>query len=436
MPAHADFTWTIQTVDPNTPFGVGTIAVDSNNNPHVAYTHREGKNAVSYVTYASWNGTSWQNKRITEGGVLDLKLDSNNNPYVLYTADGYYAGSSALFCASWADQEWQIQVVTQNFGGMSASLALDSNKNPHVIYRRALQGGIPANTATLYYAVLDGPQPRVMTVDSPISYSDPVHLALDSNDNPHITYGVDNPSVDGNTGSQTLKYATLNASGWNIQTVFTDIEDYGNMVLDSHGYPHFTYFRSNPPHSNLGNNLTIASWNGSNWNSQTVLSNISSGRIYLALDSHDYPSIDYMAPNPYAQQHLPNPEGNHDYLMYARWTGIQWDKQIVGPNNTAYQEGPIAIDSNGNPHITYAGTPVSPYHATCMYATTTLESTPTSNPTLTPAYEFLWIAIPIVTIATAVAIVYLWKTGKISHQLKTARLIASSCYMVLLVNWL
>jgi hypothetical protein len=408
--------WQIQTIDPNTIRGGGALAVDSNNNPHIVYIHIESRE-LSTLMYASWNGSKWRTIRIEDNVALcDLKLDSKNNPYILYA--NYEPGKKALLITNWNGNEWQSEVVTKEFSGGSA-LALDSNNNPHVIYKNGLQGATDVNTAALCYTVLDGPEPRIMTVDSPISSYGDIYLALDSNDNPRVLYDVENPRPDGSLGPQTLKYASLGASGWNIQTFFTDIEDYGNLVLDSHGYPHFTYIKTRLPHSNLGN-VSIASWNGSNWNSQTVLSNTTSGGpIYLALDSHDYPSIDYMAPNPYANPYIPNPDEHYNYLMYTRWAGTEWVTQKVGPNSTAIEQGPIIIDLKGNPHILYAGGPSSLYLVTCMYATTTLQPTPTATPSATPTdstapaaasnIEPLLIAVPIAVVVAAVILVGLWR---------------------------
>jgi hypothetical protein len=88
VPAHAALTWNIQTIDKNSTIGAGAIAVDSNNNPHIAYTHIENG---TYVTYASWNGSSWNTQNVTMGYVIDFKLDSNNNPHILYGE--YYYGA-------------------------------------------------------------------------------------------------------------------------------------------------------------------------------------------------------------------------------------------------------------------------------------------------------------------------------------------------------
>jgi hypothetical protein len=324
--------------------------------------------------------------------------------------------------ASWTGTNWNLQTVDQE-GCRGASLALDSHGNPHIAYEADLRsGGALSNTATLKFASLTGSNWGFQTVDSPVSYLDRVHLALDSHDKPHIIYGYDNPGVDENHGGpQTLKYAVLNGSSWNIQTAFTGLSQYGNLVLDSNDYPHFTVVKNSPQGASMWFNmsLTYASWNGSEWNTQTIDSNISSSDSgYLELDSHDNPSIDYRTINP---------NSDHDSLMYARWTGTKWDIQTVGPNSLVFEEAPIAVGSNGNPHITYVGfVPGYPINsaASCMYATTTIEPTPTPTPVATPmptatpipTIESLWIAVPIVSVAAAAALICLWKLGKLKLQ--------------------
>jgi hypothetical protein len=61
------------------------------------------------------------------------------------------------------------------------SLALDSNDNPHISYRDSLNGD-------LKYAHWDGSVWVLQTADALGNAGECTSLALDSNDNPHISY--------------------------------------------------------------------------------------------------------------------------------------------------------------------------------------------------------------------------------------------------------
>jgi hypothetical protein len=366
--AHATSTWSIQTVDTNATSGGGVIALDSNNNPHICYTDYENGNYHNpiYLMYASWSDSGWNIQTVTAGrGTIDLALDSSNNPHLLYNDD---PTGSRLMYASWTGSNWSIQTVDNE--GVSGSLALDSTGNPHIAYTGY---GNPTNPQVLKYASWTGSNWSIQTVVSE-GFTDIGNLALDSNNYPHILYGYDTPGPY--DVSTIVKYAVWNGSSWNTQIVFSDVLGFGNMALDSNGYPHFTYIKGYPEFTYNNVTLTYASWNGSAWNTQTVASNIDWGGLgggFLSLDSDNHPHIDYYT------QALNSESGT---LMYARWTGKSWDIQTVDSNSLAIGAGPIAVDSNGNPYMCYCGLPSGQplwYSAYLMYATLT-EFTQTLTP--------------------------------------------------------
>jgi hypothetical protein len=367
-PSHAATSWNIQTIDKNGSTGFNSIALDSNNNPHIAYGAYENGyyRDPHYVMYASWNGSEWIIENVTQGGGrIDLALDSNNNPHIVFT------DNSRLIYASLNATGWDTQIVDKGF---SAALALDSDGNPHIAYLNVENA--------LKYASWKATGWNIQTVDSSqIFAANLVSLELDSNDKPHVLYGYDT------RGSQPyltiVKYAAHNSSGWSIQTVVSDAASWGlgNIALDSDGNPHFTYIlprinraSGHTQYTNLNTNLTYVSWNGSAWNTQTVASNIHWQGLagYLALDSFDYPHIVY---------YNATSDSYSGALTYSRWTGTAWDTQTID-SNSSLNVGPIALDSNGIPHVAYSENPAptSMYVAYIKYATTT-GPTPTPTPT-------------------------------------------------------
>jgi hypothetical protein len=124
VPVNAVLNWNVQTVDENAEAGYCSIAFDSNNLPHAAYTDiRFWWNGQYYselsVMYTSYNGTDRGIQNITEGRALGLVLDTKYNPHILYS------NYDALLYASWTGSNWTTSVIDSNAGGFGV-VALDS----------------------------------------------------------------------------------------------------------------------------------------------------------------------------------------------------------------------------------------------------------------------------------------------------------------------
>ena len=195
-----------------------------------------------YLIYASRNGSKWILQIVDNWnfpnvnpqgsiGYNSLALDSKNDPYIAYiVTDG---NSHLLKCAHMTEVNWSIQTVDYAING--GSIALDSAGNPHIAYSGA--------NGELKYASWTGSTWKIQTVDFTAANYDQ-YLALDSKDRPSIIYGLSS-----NLGNSSVNWATETSTGtgWNIQTVVSTpyIFWFGNVVVDSHGYPHFTRFYQN-----------------------------------------------------------------------------------------------------------------------------------------------------------------------------------------------
>jgi hypothetical protein len=283
--SQVETTWNIQTVDSANNVGYGTsLALDSFGNPHISYCDSTN----DYLKYAKWNGSAWSTQ-IIDSLLTDystfLALDSFGNPHISYCSN------STLKYAKWTGSEWNIQTVhsprdpSAGGTGRDSSLVLDSSNNPHISYI------IQAHSAIdIMYAHWNGSAWSIQSVDEG-HILDFTSLALDSNNNPHVSYYIYQNIYS--TKLLDLKYAKWNGSAWSIQTVdfAGDVGSYSSLALDSSNNPHISY------HDMSNNTLKYAKWTGSSWNFQ-IVDSIGAIGVFgydtsLALDSFGNPHISY-----------------------------------------------------------------------------------------------------------------------------------------------
>jgi len=266
-------TWNINTIADNGAAGYFVnypIAVDSMGNSHIAYTDDYG-----FLKYASQNGSVWSSQTLELGSVNSLILDGNENAHILYERSG-------LIYATWTGSNWTTQTVDPQGGKGSSSLALDSSGNPHVAY---------TDGQTIKYASWTGSNWTTQTAYTHEWNTEDLSvasLALDSKNTPYILFDNYNHALVRN--GSVLMLATGQNSNWTAQNIAAT-GDYGNMALDSKGFPHLIYELSEGYDYR---SLLYDSWNGISWNTQTLVSNASlSATGFLGIDAHDYPHITY-----------------------------------------------------------------------------------------------------------------------------------------------
>ena len=350
-------TWRVQSIDVNGGgfdggSGCCPVLVDSNNNVHIVYTRYDSDDNY-VVIYASSNGSTWSTQTIAPGLSYSLALDNKGNPHVVY-----WWGN--LMYASWTGTNWTIQTIDSGSYGCGV-VSLDSFGNPHVAY---------TDGETVKYASWTGTNWTIQTIGTYDSVTYQISLAFNSNNTPYVFFNT--PTTDyGSNNHDNLELATYQNSRWTIQNI-TAADGYGNMVLDSEGNPDFIYAIREPGTPFLDNStLFYDNWNGTNWSTQTVISNVSlssnlenGNDAFLALDSLNYPHIAYVTRTP--------------EIIYASCTGKAWDIQDtpIAPSWSCY----LALDSNSNPHISYFYQPPNEdRESNLMYATTN-ETTPIFTP--------------------------------------------------------
>jgi len=164
-----------------------SLALDSNGYPHISYFVAGSAN---YLKYASFNGTSWTTEIVDTpplngflGNSNSLALDSSNLPHIAYSAFASWDTPKTIKYASWTGSAWAKEIVDSSilqFG--SVSMALDSSNRPHISYT-----SVPTDDS-LYYARWTGSAWAKEIVD-PNDFRD-TSIALDSGGYPHISYAT------------------------------------------------------------------------------------------------------------------------------------------------------------------------------------------------------------------------------------------------------
>ena len=155
---------------------------------------------------------------------------------------------------------WVVKTVdSTGYVGQGCALALDSQGNPHISYIDY------TSTHFLKYAKLNGTSWQIESIlgaGSPARTS----IAIDHNDNPCIS------CRDYNIG---LEYLKWNGSAWNIETVDPNQDDveWTSIKIDTSNNPNICYSNSS--------SFKFAKWNSSSstWEITTIFSCIIGGGI-------------------------------------------------------------------------------------------------------------------------------------------------------------
>jgi hypothetical protein len=266
-----------------------------------------------------WDNRGWR-------GQTSLVFDSNNYPHLSYDEAPYMIGNSIKY-ESWNGSNWNIQNVDYTGELYPTSLALDSENNPHMVYGNFEHA--------LNYASWNGTGWDSQVVDS-FNYDSGYSLALDSNNNPQICFVSENYS---------LIYARWTGSNWEKQ-IISQQGGRNSLVLDAENNPHISYYFQD---GYIYSALIYASWTGSNWTQQTVDTGNFGASPSLALDANGEPHISYL--------------GNTG-LKYATLKNTNWTTQFIESINLdaishsdsiyTYSSCSLALDLNGNPHVSYS----------------------------------------------------------------------------------
>lgn len=183
-------TWVIETVEngittnPTTYWSTLSIAMDSSSNPHIGYYNQ----ATGQVKYASKSGGIWTTETVESlDDVSDCSLafDLAGNPHISY---GFYnyPNPNSLHYASKTGGIWGIESVsTEDDSTQGCSLAFDSSNIPHII----IYG--ESDKKIIHTTKINGNWvTTAVTNGTSLEYVSNEAIAIDSNDNMHITYKI------------------------------------------------------------------------------------------------------------------------------------------------------------------------------------------------------------------------------------------------------
>jgi uncharacterized repeat protein (TIGR01451 family) len=307
---------------------MATIALDSQDNPHIAWTDITYGTSGDYdIFYIHWDdvGGKWldaqgdeylinaslANVSKTDCYSFDprIALDDSDTPYIAWTDDTY--GYNDIMCVKWGSTSWENMMgdpynpATPGVANVShnadqsrhCSLKLDSSGDPHLVWHDNTYGSYTqadvmyvhwvspdwvGADGSLYDPVNGGPtwEPAAdINVSRTSSYDSRfASLALDDDDNPHIVWEglsyyyspyevlyVQWSDIDSDwVLVDGNSYDPLSPTGANISQT-NDLSSFPNISLDSSSYPCVTW--SDESYNSIEDIMFIR-WNGSRWTNQ------------------------------------------------------------------------------------------------------------------------------------------------------------------------
>lgn len=340
FPASA-LTWHFDVVDSGPGIGAhSSIAAGPSGQIHIGYF--DGNHGIT--KYAFFDGSHWSvevaDPQYLSGHYTSIKVDASGIPHMVYR---FYSGHSLRYgtrAGTWSHDEFE----TDDDMEADCSLALDASGRPHVAY---WDGEFQGEPHDLVYAHFDGTSWITEIVDSPGDVGRGASIALDSHGYPHISY-FDQTQV-------TLKYAAYDGSQWQVTTV-DNVELIGfnfrtAIAVDSRDRVHIVYSAYHFQNPDWYGRLKYATFDGSTWSTMVVdqsLPNRDFRVPAIAIDAQDRPNTSYLI--------YYNVEPITADMKYAMFDGLSWQTEFVDTGDIAdsdYSNG-IVVDSGQRVHISYS----------------------------------------------------------------------------------
>ena len=334
------FSWTSESV--TTSGGdieaESNIALDNNNNPHIAYSINFNNPDYSVLMHVAWNGTDWVNTEVDRQDDniftgISIALDSNSNPHISYVAIeniSYGYDQYDQRYAYWNGSTWDTETISNYYETDKTVIKIDSQDRPHIAHYGEYGGYKVASWNGNQWTRIDLEEDNCYSVHW--QYFD---MDLDDNDNPHFLYTATNYCEP--TTVTWMKYAAWNGSSWEIELLRKDSLASGLEVVDNSAY--ITFDENGLYAGVIGGGVWV--WGSVDLNGDGRSASLavpSEGQVYISYESNNNLMIAYgdFLPDQIQQVHS-DPGG--------------WDDDIFGGYSS------LAIDDKGNAHISYSKNP-------------------------------------------------------------------------------
>ncbi len=262
--------WQKTKVDTNSGINCfnGSIDVTNDGKPWMVY--RLVKTLESELKLAHYNGNMWiyDKPEAVAGGTSyrysSVKVSSTGDPYVYY-ASGFPDQAVKL---SWkSGGYWYHSVIAEPIYCYTGIMFdLDSTDTPHLAYK---------DTGDLYYVTKSGTDWDIQH----FAHGGDPFLVVGPGGNPHVLY----PGLYGH-----YYYTFWNGTAW-ITEYLNDFSDgngleFGTLAIDSNGNPHMSFGY---------NTIFYMHKNASGWQFQLIPLSQSSSDAWIAVDSQNAPCISF-----------------------------------------------------------------------------------------------------------------------------------------------
>jgi hypothetical protein len=332
-----DGVWDIVEVDSSHQVGEFTsIALDSNDKPHISYY--DGNNTS--LKYARLVASEWEHYTLDNNGDVgkstSIAFERDDEVHISYYDEGNRRLKHYTTAGTWRRQfVQQDEMVSYPFWG-EARMKYATANYPHIDgedgYLHLTYTEMVTPQGDLKYAVWNGTDWRVETVDEEGIVGNSQSFALDSNDYPHISYYDE--------GRGELKYARWNGTDWITEVVDTEgnVGMFSSLALDSNDYAHITY------HDLWNGVLKYAKWDGESWHTARIQKPVQYKGLYssIAIDRNDNPHVIF-----------------YDFfdaiIWYGYFDGSEWKWRHV--DSLGWRRVSLTLDSNDYPHMSYVDRP-------------------------------------------------------------------------------
>ena len=238
-----DSIWTHETIDLMHADARCALGFSIDGIPHIAYC-KQGD--PWNLKHACKPADTWlietADPTVAAGNDIDMVIDHAGNPHISHwAAPNYGDGPFETRYTRWNGSEWLHDIIDdtgENLNVIQSGIALDADGNPHIAYFTH-----DWSAPDVKYAVWNGVNWDITTVEANLPSSAACHLVLDRTSSPHVVYGT---GYCQSGGSSELRYAYLDEVGdWVIEVIDGDGDagELNSLALDLFGYLHVAYFR-------------------------------------------------------------------------------------------------------------------------------------------------------------------------------------------------